>query len=388
MESSPRLRETLNFMSDTLHAVGNPRASDRRCRPRQRSLFSCIQLDDENGGVVLNISAHGLAMQVLRSLTDDRLLHIRFLLSQSQAWVETRGRIAWISASKKTAGVEFIGLPNGARNQIEQWISLDLHSNASVEGNMLSENTERVKDVRATHRPESAIPFPEPETGSVVENQNEYAIAENAVEGPPSVKTTNADIVLEHPRIKSTTLGPTEEASGTAASPLAWSYIDPSLARSIETRERAGAFRKSGPLIGLTVGTVLLLSALFFLAYHLQKKGNSHPHTEVTAAAKTPESSTDNSAHPESSAVDPVPPSGGPGFMLQVGAMAHKENADALVQALQRRNFPVFVSQGADRFYRVVVGPYTDVDSTLRAKEELKEQGFASIRTPRNRSAK
>jgi cell division septation protein DedD len=74
--------------------------------------------------------------------------------------------------------------------------------------------------------------------------------------------------------------------------------------------------------------------------------------------------------------------------MLQVGAMAHKENADALVQALQRRNFPVFVSQGADRFYRVVVGPYTDVDSTLRAKEELKEQGFASIRTPRNRSAK
>ena len=60
--------------------------------------------------------------------------------------------------------------------------------------------------------------------------------------------------------------------------------------------------------------------------------------------------------------------------------MAHKENADALAKALQRRNFLVSVSPpGTERFYRVLVGPYDDVDSTLKAKEELKEERFESF---------
>lgn len=63
--------------------------------------------------------------------------------------------------------------------------------------------------------------------------------------------------------------------------------------------------------------------------------------------------------------------------------MTHKENADALAEILRRRYFPAIVSHpGTDRFYRVVVGPYRDADSALTAKEELKGQGFESIRTP------
>jgi cell division septation protein DedD len=69
---------------------------------------------------------------------------------------------------------------------------------------------------------------------------------------------------------------------------------------------------------------------------------------------------------PKNLTVNPIPLSNRSGFVLQVGAMTHKENAEALAEALQRRNFPAFVSRReADGFYRVVVGPCTDVDSTL-----------------------
>jgi hypothetical protein len=35
----------------------------------------------------------------------------------------------------------------------------------------------------------------------------------------------------------------------------------------------------------------------------------------------------------------------------------------------------------------VFVGPFSDVDSTLRVREQLKEQGFEAFRTPWNPSA-
>ena len=70
------------------------------------------------------------------------------------------------------------------------------------------------------------------------------------------------------------------------------------------------------------------------------------------------------------------------------GAMTHEENAMALADSLHQNNFPAFVSRrGTDHFYRVVVGPYSDVDSALRVKEQLKKAGFDAFRTPWNPSA-
>ncbi len=69
-----------------------------------------------------------------------------------------------------------------------------------------------------------------------------------------------------------------------------------------------------------------------------------------------------------------------PGFVLQVAAMKDEDNADALAKTLQKRNFPAFVfKRGANAFYRVAVGAYSDPDSADRVKDELKAQGFKSI---------
>lgn len=169
-------------MPDTIRSAENPRTSERRLHRRQHALFSCVQLEDDNGGIILDISEGGLAMQAVRSLADGQLPTMRFEFSESQPWIETRGRIAWISASKNTIGMEFVGLPEKARNQIRQWISLTPHPSGSSEENCLGEQIEPVKDVLPTWEPESALFVPKTETTvCVVANQGRHSIEEDSV---------------------------------------------------------------------------------------------------------------------------------------------------------------------------------------------------------------
>jgi len=67
-------------------------------------------------------------------------------------------------------------------------------------------------------------------------------------------------------------------------------------------------------------------------------------------------------------------------IMLQVAAVNHQDDALALAQVLQQKKFPAFViPPGADKFYRVQVGPYTDNPSATAARNQLEAQGFKSI---------
>jgi DedD protein len=67
-------------------------------------------------------------------------------------------------------------------------------------------------------------------------------------------------------------------------------------------------------------------------------------------------------------------------IMLQVAAVLHQDDALALAQALQQKKFPAFVlTPGADKLYRVQVGPYADNQSASNARQELEAKGFKSI---------
>ena len=70
--------------------------------------------------------------------------------------------------------------------------------------------------------------------------------------------------------------------------------------------------------------------------------------------------------------------------MLQVAAVTSEGDALALAQALQQKKFPAFVitpsaTAGADKFYRVQVGPYSDNKSATNARQDLEAKGFKSI---------
>jgi hypothetical protein len=78
-----------------------------------------------NRALVLSISEGGLALRADRPLTEVPTLRMRFLLPESKSWVQTNGRIAWVSESKKEAGIRFINLPEDARNTIQKWVLLE-----------------------------------------------------------------------------------------------------------------------------------------------------------------------------------------------------------------------------------------------------------------------
>ena len=78
--------------------------SDRRAHVRRRTGSPAyIEPGEGNRALVLSISESGLALRADRPVTEDPTLRMRFLLPESKSWVQTNGRIAWVSESRKEA---------------------------------------------------------------------------------------------------------------------------------------------------------------------------------------------------------------------------------------------------------------------------------------------
>jgi DedD protein len=116
-------------------------------------------------------------------------------------------------------------------------------------------------------------------------------------------------------------------------------------------------------------------------ADHLQPSPKSLTTSIPPASAPKP-------AAASSKIAKPVKPSAGTdgslipkgAIMLQVAAVLHQDDALALAQALQQKKFPAFViTPGADKLYRVQVGPYADNQSASNARQQLEAKGFKSI---------
>jgi hypothetical protein len=101
-----------------------PGFSDRRLHFRETfGSVTYVDLDSGNGGIILNISEGGLAVQAARAMIEDQLPCLRFRFSHSENWITEKGVIAWKSKSKKMAGVQFVDLSERSRIQISKWIS-------------------------------------------------------------------------------------------------------------------------------------------------------------------------------------------------------------------------------------------------------------------------
>src|SRR5579863_6097862 len=117
---------------------------------------------------------------------------------------------------------------------------------------------------------------------------------------------------------------------------------------------------------------------------HLQAPAKSVSASAQPAAAPKPAvatSATSKAAKPaklSSGTDEPLIPKGA--IMLQVAAVLHQDDALALAQALQEKKFPAFViPPGADKYFRVQVGPYPDNQSASNSRQELEAKGFKSI---------
>ena len=103
---------------------GDVSTPERRKHVRQslRSL-SYIQLDEANGGFLLNLSEGGLAVQAAMSVVEDSFPKIKLQIAQSRSWGETAARVAWADDQRRLLGLEFVNLPESTRKQICDWLA-------------------------------------------------------------------------------------------------------------------------------------------------------------------------------------------------------------------------------------------------------------------------
>jgi DedD protein len=99
--------------------------------------------------------------------------------------------------------------------------------------------------------------------------------------------------------------------------------------------------------------------------------GATNNSTTNNGSATTPAAST-----PDSSATLPTS-----GYFVQVAAVSKEEDADALVDALKKKQYPAFVASAAtsDKLFHVQVGPYTDVKEAEAMRARLIGDGYSPI---------
>jgi cell division septation protein DedD len=105
---------------------------------------------------------------------------------------------------------------------------------------------------------------------------------------------------------------------------------------------------------------------------------SSTPIKPESAAAKSPEKTAPVATSKNALTKAPVIPRGH--VVLQIAALTREGDAMALVEALQKKQFPAFLlAPTTGNLYRVQVGPYPDGKVADAAKKALEREGFKAI---------
>jgi DedD protein len=186
----------------------------------------------------------------------------------------------------------------------------------------------------------------------------------------------------------------------------------------------------TGKLLGIFFALVIICGVFFTMGYLLGKSNSAGGRTEIVATLpsssagkpyagnKTPEavtqtcppgspncaaatvSDTSSSAKPADQPPAAQPPSGSKtsdqttaqtagtdaksgaasSFMVQVAAVSKQEDAEILVTALRKKQYPVFIANASgDPLFHVQVGPFTDRKDAEGMRTRLSGDGYNAI---------
>jgi DedD protein len=78
---------------------------------------------------------------------------------------------------------------------------------------------------------------------------------------------------------------------------------------------------------------------------------------------------------------DPMAAIPSAGYFVQVAAVSKQDDAEALVDALKKKQYPAFVASNStvDKLFRVQVGPFTDVKDAEAMRSRLINDGYNPI---------
>jgi DedD protein len=94
-----------------------------------------------------------------------------------------------------------------------------------------------------------------------------------------------------------------------------------------------------------------------------------------TAAASAPAAAQQNNG------IDPATTTPMSAYFVQVAAVSKQEDADALVDALKKKEYPAFVASAAtnDKLFHVQLGPYADIKDAEGMRTKLIGDGYSPI---------
>jgi DedD protein len=78
----------------------------------------------------------------------------------------------------------------------------------------------------------------------------------------------------------------------------------------------------------------------------------------------------------------PADPAAAPplnGYYVQVAAVSKQEDAEALVDALKKKDYPAFANTAADKLFHVQVGPYAEIKDAETMRTKLISDGYNPI---------
>jgi DedD protein len=97
-------------------------------------------------------------------------------------------------------------------------------------------------------------------------------------------------------------------------------------------------------------------------------------------AAGTPSNSANQAQSQPANPPDPIGTVPTAGYFVQVAAVTKQEDADALVDALKKKEYPAFSSNSAvDKYFRVQVGPFADIKDAESMRSRLINDGYNPI---------
>ena len=104
------------------------------------------------------------------------------------------------------------------------------------------------------------------------------------------------------------------------------------------------------------------------------KSADQPPAAQQSSGSKTPDQSTTQSAGTDAKNGTST------SFMVQVAAVSKQEDAEILVTALRKKQYPVFIANAAgDPLFHVQVGPFTDRKDAEAMRTRLSGDGYNAI---------
>lgn len=94
----------------------------RHCLRQKVNTPAFASFDGVTGGMILDLSEEGMAMQTLAPLESHSMVPLHISLGEPAAYLETTGYVAWADALGR-AGVRFSDLPEEARTRLREWLS-------------------------------------------------------------------------------------------------------------------------------------------------------------------------------------------------------------------------------------------------------------------------